>query len=366
MTSALPLGSRSLTATYRGDAHFLGRISPSVIHRVGATFAPAISRLRDVGGDQGRQLRVFVSPSLDDYAGASYPIVRYSVFRRIDPGSSPARLERSATGDRSDAGETAAGGPAAIELAGWDAVGSMDASADTIYSIVVPTLSDSNGTGIHRATFFVRAVTATPSVFYDSAPDSAYTLDNLAPAPPAPFTGNYASGATHLHWGPNGEPDLWYYRLYRGSSAGFVPGPGNLIATPSDTGYADPGPAGNFYKISAVDVNGNEGGFALLTPEGTTDVAGAATFALALESVRPNPSRGDRLSISFSLSGSAPARVQMLDVTGRSVMDREVGAFGAGPHTIELAPDRALPPGLYLVRLVQAGQVRVTRFAVLK
>ena len=111
--------------------------------------------------------------------------------------------------------------------------------------------------------------------YWSSAPDSGYSVDNLPPVAPAPFTGNFSAGATHLHWGENREPDLAGYRLYRGSSAGFVPGPGNLIAAKPDTGYSDAGPAGNYYRLSAVDIHGNESGFALLTPANTSDVGGA-------------------------------------------------------------------------------------------
>src|SRR5439155_13465556 len=213
----------------------------------------------------------------------------------------------------------------------------LSAYADSAYVLVVPTLADSNGLGIHRATFFVRAATGTPGVYYDSAPDSGYSVDNLPPAPPAPFTGAYASGATHLHWGANTEPDLWYYKVYRGSSAGFVPGPANLIATSSDTGHVDVGPAGGYYKLSAVDVNGNESGFTLLAPSGTVEVADGAPLAFALAGVHPNPARGRRLSVAFTLAAAGEARLELLDVSGRQLTGREVGSLGTGHHTVDLA-----------------------------
>ncbi len=146
---------------------------------------------------------------------------------------------------------------------GWDAVGSTGAYTDASYSIVVPTLADSNSAGIHRATYLVRAATATPAVYYDSPADSGYSKDDLPPAQPAPFAAAYIEGAAQLHWGANVEPDFWYYRIYRGESVEFVPDAGHLIATRSDTGYVDAGPPGRTYKLSAVDVNGNEGGYAL-------------------------------------------------------------------------------------------------------
>lgn len=213
--------------------------------------------------------------------------------------------------------------------------------------------------------FFVRAATGNPSTFFDSAPDSGYSVDNLPPVPPAPFTGAYIAGATNLHWGANTESDLWYYALYRGGTADFVPGPGNLIATRSDTGYVDVGSAGSYYKLTAVDVNGNVSGYSLLTPGQTVDVGGGAPLDFALEGVRPNPAGGEKLTVRFALPIAAPARLELVDVSGRRVVAREVGSLGAGRHAVDLAAGRRLPSGLYLVRLSQGGDLRVARVVVL-
>jgi hypothetical protein len=232
--------------------------------------------------------------------------------------------------------------------------------------MVVPTLADSNGTGLHLATFMVRAATATPSVYFDSAPDSGYSVDNLPPVLPAPFVAAYLSGATHLHWGANAEADLWYYKLHRGASAGFTPTPGNLIATPGDTGYVDIGPAGSYYKLAAVDVNGNVSGYVALGPGGTVDVADGASLVFALEGVRPNPSRSGRLSVAFALPSGSPARLELLDVSGRRVEVRDVGALGAGRHTVDLGTERKMPAGLYLVQLTQGANRRTVRAIVIE
>jgi hypothetical protein len=97
----------------------------------------------------------------------------------------------------------------------------------------------------------------------------------------------------------------------------------------------------------------------------TQDVGDRAPLAFALEGVRPNPSRGGQLSVTFALPSSTPARLELIDVSGRRIVTRDVGALGAGPHVVALAANRALRPGLYLVRLEQGANVRVTRVAVL-
>ena len=53
-----------------------------------------------------------------------------------------------------------------------------------------------------------RATTALSSPRWFSAPDSGYSVDNLPPAVPAPFTGQYVAGTASLHWNRNLEADL--------------------------------------------------------------------------------------------------------------------------------------------------------------
>jgi hypothetical protein len=351
------LGERAITAVYKGDGKLFGSISGVATQKVVTTAAAAISGITDVGNDQGGAARLVFGRSPFDYLGSGTPITGYQVYRRAIIAAAararPAGLDRAAD-------------PIAVQLAGWDYVTTVPATTEDTYQATVPTFADSNASGFHRAVLFVRAATATPGIFYDSPQDSGYSVDNLPPISPAPFTGAYASGATHLHWGANAEPDLWYYKLHRGSTDGFAPAPGNLIATPGDTGYVDVGPAGGYYKLAAVDVNGNVSGYALLTPGGTVGVANGATLTFALEGARPNPSRGGRLNVAFALPSGASARLELIDVSGRRMEVREVGALGAGRHVVELAAGRKVPAGSYLVRLTQGANRRTVRAIVIE
>jgi Bacterial Ig-like domain (group 3)/FG-GAP-like repeat/FG-GAP repeat len=357
------LAYRSLSAVYNGDGKLLGSNSPTITQKVVSTATPKITLIHDVLNDQGRIVRTRFRASPFDYAGSGTPIVRYDVFRQVNPALGPSSVQQVAA---SQAVSRSLPGPARVLVDGWDYVGSATAYTDSAYDVVVPTVADSNSSGMHRSVFFVRAVSGNASVFYDSPPDSGYSVDNLPPVAPSPFTAAYVAGATNLHWGPNSESDLWYYRMYRGSSSGFIPAPGNLIATRSDTGYADVGPKGSYYKLSAVDLNGNESLFATLGPGNTLAVGDGGPVAFALEPMRPNPTRGRNLTIEFALVSDAPARIEMLDVSGRRVISREVGPLGPGRHAIALESDRALPPGLYLVRLTCGPNSRVARVTVVE
>ena len=313
-----------------------------------------VTAVTDVKNDQGHQVRIRIASTGADTSGSATVITGYEVYRQISATNSPARAHR------------AQASPTAVQLEGWDYVLTVPARGDTSYYAVIPTLADSNGTGTHWSNFFVSATTSNPTTNFWSAPDSGYSVDNLPPAVPAPLTGAYAAGATALHWGRNTEPDLGYYRVYRGSSAGFVPSPGNLIATRSDTGYVDPGPSGGYYALSAVDVNGYESGFARLAPGGTLAVNESGSLAFALAGPRPSPARGGRLSVEFSLALPLAARIELLDVAGRRLIAREVGSLGIGRHTLDLAEGARVAPGLYLLRLTQGRAVRTVRCLVLE
>ena len=314
---------------------------------------PRIASVQDVPNDQGRFVRMTWAAATSDNSTDKL-IAKYTVWRRIDALSALTSSTRVAQPM----------GVLAYPPGSWDFVTEVPARGEASYSTVVPTLADSNSTGMHLSVFFVSAVTADPYVFYDSAPDSGYSVDNMPPVTPAPFTGAYAAGATNLHWGENTEADLWYYAVHRGSSADFVPGPTNLIANQADTGYVDVGPAGSFYKLAAVDINGNISGYALLTPAETVGAPTGVSFAFALEAVRPNPTTGEAMVVRFTLPTAMPARLDLIDVSGRRVVQRQFTA--AGQHTVNLAERWRLPAGLYFVRLAQGSNSRSTRVVVVQ
>jgi hypothetical protein len=144
------------------------------------------------------------------------------------------------------------------------------------------------------------------------------------------------------------------------------PGDWRTLATLAPDGegflaYVDRGvPAGAMvhYRLALLDSPGGPWFGAV-----DVRVPGAATFAL--EGVAPNPmTRSAR--VRFSLDGSAPAALEMLDTAGRRVAFAQVGTLGAGAHIVELVPHAALAPGLYLVKLTQGPRFRVARAVVIR
>lgn len=95
----------------------------------------------------------------------------------------------------------------------------------------------------------------------------------------------------------------------------------------------------------------------------TTDVGNGARADFALNRISPNPAFG-AMSVSFVLASSEPATLDLVDVAGRSMLSREVGSMGEGSHRIDLSTGDVVPPGLYFVRLRQAGRTALSRVAI--
>lgn len=311
---------------------------------------PVITAVADVPHDQGGKVIVRWLPSSLDVA--PYGIASYTLWRRSFTNSAASAVDGSRVRLLSING---------TQSEYWEFIATVPANGAPGYAYMAPTGSDSLAGAIPWNVFFVQAKASASQTYYTSAVDSGYSVDNLSPAAPGQFAGNYGGGATHLHWSPNQETDLFGYRLYRGTSSGFVPGTGNLIATPADTGYAD-GAAGYYYKLSAVDVHGNESGFTLLSPQQTTDVGEGEAIAFALSMLSANPSRSE-VVLRYALPRAGQARLAVHDVAGRTVRVLESGNRPAGEFTARWngldGSGRAVRAGMYFVRL-DAGSSSAT------
>jgi hypothetical protein len=79
--------------------------------------------------------------------------------------------------------------------------------------------------------------------------------------------------------------------------------------------------------------------------------------------VWPNPARGGAV-LNLTLGSDAPASLEVWTVTGRLVSRRDLGAMGAGSHAVSLSETRALPNGVYFVRVLQGSLSSGTRVIV--
>ncbi len=104
-----------------------------------------------------------------------------------------------------------------------------------------------------------------------------------------------------------------------------------------------------------------EGGAGRFTEETWVHVP---AIALSLAGFQPNPARG-RALVRLTLPNATPATLEALDVRGRIVGSRAVGSLGPGTHAVDLDPFGPLRPGIYWLRLTQAGHVLTAKGIVL-
>jgi hypothetical protein len=97
-----------------------------------------------------------------------------------------------------------------------------------------------------------------------------------------------------------------------------------------------------------------------------TDVGpGQLAAGLSLARAGSNPADGE-LAVDFILPTSAPARLELFDVSGRHLASHEVGLLGPGSHRFVLARRDELRPGLYFVRLRQRGESRYLKASLVR
>jgi hypothetical protein len=333
--------------------------------------SPVITSIADIPNDQGGSVRVTWQPGWIDIGYISSYRLWRSVPTLAIAGATSLHREMTRDADEAVATGRLWAGPDAAAGYAWEFVASIPDSqpAPPSYSLVAPTAYDSIPSANPLTTFMVQAVRGQGTIQnWTSAPASGYSVDNLAPAIPSPLTGTYAAGTTRLHWNPNGEADLAGYRIYRGATPDFAVGPASQIAAKPDTGFADNAGSPLYYKVTAVDIHGNES-LPAAYPNGNTAAGDLAEPSFVLDSPRPNPARASS-TIRYALPREALARLELFDTSGRRVRVMQDGVASAGTHVVSFpladAAGRPLPSGLYLVRLESAGLAMTRRVAVVR
>jgi len=368
--------------------------------------APGLASVKDVPHDEGGWVRLTIEKSpLDSDGEPDYPIAMYNVWQRISnvtlleaAGDALSKLEPVSTAHAADPALVealdafkGAGWPIkevsghyfvqSREMLGtgtlppgtWELLGSFATGQLDQYIYGAKTHADSTGSGIPYSVYVVSAHTTTPSVWFMSAPDSGYSVDNLPPAMPGGLvaTQSFVPIGLKLTWSMNQEGDFARYAVYRGSSVNFIPAPGNRIATLIEPEYFDSGwrwNDGYYYKVSAIDIHGNESGFALLRPDGVTGTQTPKAPAVSyLAQNYPNPFN-PMTRIAFGLSGPGHVSLRIYDVAGRLVRMLAEGDRPAANYAEvwdgKDASGRTVASGIYFCRL-DAGSFTQTKKMVL-
>ena len=231
--------------------------------------------------------------------------------------------------------------------------------------------NDSTVTGepLYFSTFFIRAATDEPTEFYDSSPDSGYSVDNLAPHAPEGLTLVYiAPSSTELSWDVCPDEDFQYFCVYRETDPAFKPSSENRVCVTTETCWTDyiEEVWKYTYKLTAVDINGNESHYDSAKTVTEAEIP-EAPKAFALHQNVPNPFN-PATTIRFDLPRAAYVRLNIYDVSGRlirTLMDAKME-----PGIKEIAWDgkdskgQETTSGVYFYRLT-AGSFTATKKMVL-
>ena len=340
---------------------------------------PVIHAARDIPADQGGQIYLSWYASALDLPAAGGQITEYSVWRAISATAAQTLMVNDAVVWPVGPNEQRAGTFIRIErIAGqtffWHPIDTTGAYHLETYGYPEPTLFDSTGAGWEYHYYQVIAHTSDELVFYISAPDSAYSVDNIAPAMPQNLAGNQTEPeGLQLTWDANTEPDMSHYRVYRGTNAGFTPGPGNLVDEPVAPGLFDGEwlwDSGFYYKIMAVDVHNNASPYATLGPD---LVIGAGETGPPkvnfLNQNRPNPFGADT-RIEFGLAQDADVSIRIYDVAGRLVRTLFDGRRAADRYSVSWdGRDNAgqlVSGGVYFYRIAAGPFVRTKKMTLLR
>jgi hypothetical protein len=354
-----PFGSVILTGTFQGTSGFGGSLFTSnggsrdifIAHYGGWPAEPVVRSVVDAGNDQGRNVTLDISPSGWDAASSATPVLSYEVYRRDKPTPSAAA-----------ANDGAWRAPGTKRTPGWEYVGAVPAQLKGEYFLGAPTVGDSTiALGQYYSTFFVRATTATPSVFFDSPVDSGYSVDNIAPPAPASFA--YSVG--NLSWLASTADDFDYFSVY-GSATSTFNASAVLIGHTIGTGYNVNANNYPHYFVTATDFSGNEGKPAHVNK--STGVNDSPRYALAVNAY-PNPFN-PLTTIRYDVPSAGNVVVSVYDASGALLTTLVNGARAPGSYSVRWdgrnAAGNPASSGVYFVKLSVNGQTTTRKVALVK
>lgn len=368
--TTLAAGQHTVRAVFGGNSSFHAATSATILQDIESP-SPRLLSVRDVLGDEGGRVKLTWTASFLDL-NPFHSIESYWVLRSVPAATAKSRLSKT---DATKLVRPGSGTPVVGALFAfadpdtsyfWEFLATQPAFHLPNYSYTAATTTDSVAGSNPLTVFMLMARTTGGTAWWFSRPDSGYSVDNLAPLPPQMQVTETPANGVIAFWQPSLAADFAEYRLYWGTAADFVPDSSNLVFRGTATHFMEQARALlTYYKLSAVDIHGNESSFALGQAHGALDSPTEQSLAFGLERVWPNPSRGGAVSVDFVLTRPEVATLEVLDIAGRRVRGGEVGSPAAGRQRLELTGGPALAPGLYLVRLSQGAETRVRRLVVL-
>jgi FlgD Ig-like domain len=351
------LGAVYVSGPFTGDADFGGGALTSaggtdVYLAKMSEYAtqPILRSIADVPGDQGRRVRLTFSRSGHDTDASPTPVTGYEVYRRNDPPSATVAMPAGSASRRQ-----------ILDL-GWVYTGNVPAHGVNDYLVDASTDADSTiASGQHYSVFFIRAATAHPLTYFDSPLDSGYSVDNIAPPPPA----NVVFAGGMLSWDPSTAPDFHHFTVY-GSNAGSFASAVVIDNMRLPQMNVSAAPYARFF-VTSSDSSGNEGG-----PGGADNPTGTGgtpdRYVLSVSSF-PNPFN-PATTVRYAVPSRGRVTVSVFDTRGALVATLVDETSNAGAYTVSWnghdTAGRPASSGVYFARVSHASGTRSYKMVLLK
>ena len=193
---------------------------------------------------------------------------------------------------------------------------------------------------------------------------TASATSAIAPLDLLSFTARAESPAVSLSWRTANEFDVRHFAVERSTDGmkfvriGTVTARGNTQpGVEADYAFTDAhAPGGElYYRLILVDLDGSS--------KRSPVVSVSTEAAVATVDIFPNPSQGNTVHLRInSVANRNPLRVEILDATGRQMLERHELNPADGETSLHLR--RALRPGSYLVRFYAARQALPPRLLI--
>ncbi|MCH8126723.1 CHRD domain-containing protein [candidate division KSB1 bacterium] len=252
-------------------------------------------------------------------------------------------------------------GPVPVQVARVDAIQSPR------YAAVVPTLSDGDST---RSTYVVSAHTENVLTLWKSFPKSGFSLDNLAPSAPTNVLAKEVSGSfVELTWDESQDEDFNYFLVVKGTEAGFNPETAENIGSTTETTLTDEAVSIGqtfYYRVAAVDFNGNQSVFSEEVSVIVTSVNESSLIPTeySLEQNYPNPFN-PTTTINFSIKDRGHVLLKIYSMLGREVATLADKEYEAGRYSVVFDASQ-MSSGVYFYILRVNGITLKNKMSLLK
>jgi hypothetical protein len=358
-----------------------------------------IDSIVDVPDDQGGWVRIYVTRSGYDFSGSPSQIAGYNLYRRVDdivlvqdvrssgravggadvPDASfsgPRDVPFVSAGDGlinfsgryfvdNDPIAATAGAPPGV----WEIITSFYATQDGQYVNLAPTLADTTETTKTYTAYYLTAHTSDPSLYFASAPDSGFSVDNIAPFAP---TMMLASPGV-IGWTDPVDDDFSHFVFYGTWSDSLDETAivlGYTTGTEFDLTALDPGQLRSHYFVTAKDHVGNESGPGEWPepPIGIGDDAVAIQFELY--PCHPNPFNPSTVIEYDVAAGGGRVRLEIYNVHGQLVRELVDKHQSEGRKSVlwDGTDNRGaqVASGVYFCKLRAAGFSKTLKMTLLK